>query len=134
MHCAVIVVAAGRGTRAAGAVPKQYQRIDGETVLRRSLMRFAAHPEVDAIQVVIHPDDSHRYADASADLPKLLPPVAGGNDRQDSVRAGLAALLPADPELVLVHDAARPFPSSTLISQAIAAAARHGAAVPGLPV
>jgi len=134
MQCAVIVVAAGRGMRAAGAVPKQYQRIDGESVLRRSLKLFAAHPEVALIQVVIHPDDSQHFADASHGLPKLLPAVAGGSDRQASVRAGLAALVPSGPDLVLVHDAARPFTSSALVSRAIAAAARHGAAVPGLPV
>jgi 2-C-methyl-D-erythritol 4-phosphate cytidylyltransferase/2-C-methyl-D-erythritol 2,4-cyclodiphosphate synthase len=77
-------------------------------------------------------DDVQRFEDAAAGL-KLLPPVFGGATRQASVRAGLETLVAHKPELVLVHDAARPFASRALIARAIAAA-RSGAAVPVLPV
>ncbi|MEP9378955.1 bifunctional 2-C-methyl-D-erythritol 4-phosphate cytidylyltransferase/2-C-methyl-D-erythritol 2,4-cyclodiphosphate synthase [Aquabacter sp. CN5-332] len=134
MQCAVIVVAAGRGSRTGGAVPKQYRVIGGESVLRRTLRLFAEHPGIDAVQVVIHPDDKDLFAQAGAGLPKLLAPIAGGADRQGSVKAGLDALARRAPDLVLVHDAARPFASPELVARAIAAAAEHGAAVPGVAV
>ncbi|MEW6255997.1 MAG: bifunctional 2-C-methyl-D-erythritol 4-phosphate cytidylyltransferase/2-C-methyl-D-erythritol 2,4-cyclodiphosphate synthase [Pseudomonadota bacterium] len=134
MLCAAIVVAAGRGSRAGGTVPKQYHIMDGAPVLRRALAALAAHPDIGAIQVVIHPDDEPLYRAAVAGLEKLRSPVSGGADRQASVRAGLAALGDERPDIVLVHDAARPYLSQELISRAIAAGARHGAAIPGLPV
>jgi len=129
---AAVVVAAGRGLRAGGDQPKQYRRVGGEPVIRPSLAVFAGHPEVMAVQPVIHPDDGGRFEAASADL-RLLPPVFGGATRQASVRAGLEALAARRPDVVLVHDAARPFVSVALVTQAIAAAA-SGAAVPVLPV
>ncbi len=134
MLCAAIVVAAGRGSRAGGPVPKQYHIIDGVPVLRLALAALAAHPDIGVIQVVIHPEDDSLYRSAVAGLEKLRPPVAGGADRQASVRAGLAALADDRPDIVLVHDAARPYLSQALISRAIAAGERYGAAIPGLPV
>lgn len=134
MLCAAIVVAAGRGSRAGDGLPKQYRHIGGRMVLARTLERFCRHPEVGAVQVVIHPADAALYGEAAGDLPNLLPPVAGGADRQASVLAGLEALGALAPDLVLVHDAARPFLSPALITRAIAAARTHGAAVPGLAV
>ncbi|MFG1463229.1 bifunctional 2-C-methyl-D-erythritol 4-phosphate cytidylyltransferase/2-C-methyl-D-erythritol 2,4-cyclodiphosphate synthase [Xanthobacter sp. DSM 24535] len=128
--CAVIVVAAGRGTRAGGNLPKQYHALGGESVLRRTLRLFAEHPGICAVQVVIHPDDAMRFANAAAGLPKLRAAVHGGRERQESVRAGLDALAEDAPDLVLVHDAARPFASPALIARAIVAAQIHGAAVP----
>ncbi len=133
MLCGVIVVAAGRGNRM-GGVPKQYRLIGGETVLRRTLRLFAEHSGVDWVQAVIHPDDDDLFCEASAGLPKMLAPVPGGADRQGSVRAGLEGLSASRPNLVLVHDAARPFASPALVTRAIAAAATHGAAVPALAV
>lgn len=138
MTLIAIVVAAGRGTRAGGDTPKQYQSIGGESVLTHTLRRLAGHPAVDSVLTVIHGDDSGRFDDALRPLPpamaaKMLPPVAGGATRQASVRAGLDALAAAAPDIVLVHDAARPFLSDALIARA-AAAAEIGAAVPALPV
>ncbi|MFG1393896.1 bifunctional 2-C-methyl-D-erythritol 4-phosphate cytidylyltransferase/2-C-methyl-D-erythritol 2,4-cyclodiphosphate synthase [Xanthobacter agilis] len=133
-RCIAIVVAAGRGTRAGGPVPKQYRLVGGQSVLRQTLQLFAAHPEVSGVLTVIHKDDSDLFAEAAADLPKMLAPVAGGATRQDSVRAGLHALAAQSPCSVLVHDAARPFASPALISRAIAATARYDAAIPVLPV
>jgi 2-C-methyl-D-erythritol 4-phosphate cytidylyltransferase/2-C-methyl-D-erythritol 2,4-cyclodiphosphate synthase len=130
---AAVVVAAGRGLRAGGDVPKQYRTVGDRPVIRPSLATLATHPQIGAVQPVIHLDDKGLFEAASAGL-SLLPPVAGGASRQASVRAGLEALAPRRPEIVLVHDAARPFASPALIARAIEAAARSGAAVPVLPV
>ena len=131
---AAVVVAAGRGYRAGGDMPKQYRAIAGEPVIRPTLTAFLLHPQVDAVQPVIHPDDADAFRAATAGLDNLLPPVPGGATRQASVRAGLRALRAAAPELVLIHDAARPFLSGDLISRAIAAAKQHGAAVPAIAI
>jgi 2-C-methyl-D-erythritol 4-phosphate cytidylyltransferase/2-C-methyl-D-erythritol 2,4-cyclodiphosphate synthase len=130
---AAVVVAAGRGLRAGGDVPKQYRPILGEPVIRPSLVALAEHDGIAAVQPVIHPDDAALFRAASQGL-DLLPPVNGGALRQASVRAGLEALEPRCPDLVLVHDAARPFASAALIARAIAAARASGAAIPVVPV
>jgi 2-C-methyl-D-erythritol 4-phosphate cytidylyltransferase/2-C-methyl-D-erythritol 2,4-cyclodiphosphate synthase len=130
---AAIIVAGGRGTRASGPRPKQYLTLGHEAVVRWSLATFAKHPQIGAVQPVIHPDDTELFEMASAGL-TLRPAVAGGSTRQSSVRAGLAALADHKPEIVLVHDAARPFASAALVSRAIAAAKATGAAIPALPV
>jgi 2-C-methyl-D-erythritol 4-phosphate cytidylyltransferase / 2-C-methyl-D-erythritol 2,4-cyclodiphosphate synthase len=130
---AAVVVAAGRGLRAGGDRPKQYRQILGEPVIRPSLAALATHGDISLVQPVVHPDDAALYQTAIAGL-DLLAAVPGGATRQASVRAGLEALAPRRPELVLVHDAARPFASAALITRAIAAARASGAAVPVLPV
>jgi 2-C-methyl-D-erythritol 4-phosphate cytidylyltransferase/2-C-methyl-D-erythritol 2,4-cyclodiphosphate synthase len=130
---AAVIVAAGRGARVGGQEPKQFRPFAGQTALRMTLERFAGHSGVSLVQPVIHPDDRERYADEAAGL-TLLPPVSGGTMRQESVRAGLDALAPKAPDIVLVHDAARPFASHSLISRSIAAAGEFGAAIPALEV
>jgi 2-C-methyl-D-erythritol 4-phosphate cytidylyltransferase/2-C-methyl-D-erythritol 2,4-cyclodiphosphate synthase len=127
---ATIVVAAGRGQRAGGALPKAYRHIGGEPMIRLSLGLFSRHDEVGLVQPVIHPDDASLYAGQTAGF-DLLPAVFGGETRQASVRAGLEALIPHRPHIVLVHDAARPFASAALVSRAVAAAV-NGAAIPGV--
>ena len=104
---AAVVVAAGRGSRAGGDLPKQFQSIGGEPMIRRSLAMLVEHPEIGAVQPVIHRDDVAMFVAAAAELP-LLPHVFGGLTRQTSVRAGLEALAEQKPDIVLVHDAARP--------------------------
>jgi 2-C-methyl-D-erythritol 4-phosphate cytidylyltransferase / 2-C-methyl-D-erythritol 2,4-cyclodiphosphate synthase len=131
---AAVVVAAGRGQRAGGDIPKQYRKIAGTPAIRPTLSAFSAHPLVDLVQPVIHPADNDLFRTASGGLAKLLGPVSGGETRQTSVHAGLQALQVHGPEIVLIHDAARPFLSSALISRAIEAAKAHGAAVPGIAV
>ena len=133
IRVAAVIVAAGRGTRAGMAYPKQYRTLNGAPIVRDSLRAFAAHPEVDLVQPVIHADDAARFAAATAGL-GLAAPVSGAATRQGSVRAGLEALQRSAPQIVLVHDAARPFVSDALVSRAIAAAGAHGAAIPALPV
>ena len=130
---AAVVVAAGRGLRAGGDLPKQYRDVLGEPVIRSSLALFARHDAISFVQPVIHPDDAALFQAASAGL-DLLPPVDGGALRQASVRAGLEALRAHAPDLVLVHDAARPFASHALVTRAIAAARASRAAVPVIGV
>ncbi len=136
---AILVVAAGRGARVGGAIPKQYLRLAGRSLLTHTLERLLASDPAARVLVVTHPEDAALYAasvGALGDAARVLAPVHGGATRQDSVRAGLAALarLSAPPQLVLIHDGARPFPSAALIARAKAAAAQNGAAVPGSPV
>ena len=130
---AAVVVAAGRGLRAGGDLPKQYRKLAGEPVIRSCLSLFAWHGEIAAVQAVIHPDDQASFDAAAAGL-RLLPAVPGGATRQASVRAGLEALSARAPDIVLVHDAARPFCSAELVSRAIVACAATGAAIPALEV
>jgi 2-C-methyl-D-erythritol 4-phosphate cytidylyltransferase/2-C-methyl-D-erythritol 2,4-cyclodiphosphate synthase len=105
--CVALIVAAGRGSRFGGDLPKQYRRLGGVPLLRHSLETFRRHPRVTAVRAVIHPDDRARYDEAAAGL-DLLPPVDGGAERQDSVRLGLESVADLPPDMVLIHDAARP--------------------------
>jgi 2-C-methyl-D-erythritol 4-phosphate cytidylyltransferase/2-C-methyl-D-erythritol 2,4-cyclodiphosphate synthase len=130
---AAVVVAAGRGFRAGGDGPKQYREVGGEPVIRTSLKGLAGHPGIAMVQPVIHPDDRDLFRAAAAGL-GVLEPVFGGATRQASVRAGLEALSSRRPDLVLVHDAARPFASAALIARGIAAARASGAAIPAVAV
>jgi 2-C-methyl-D-erythritol 4-phosphate cytidylyltransferase/2-C-methyl-D-erythritol 2,4-cyclodiphosphate synthase len=130
---AAVIVAAGRGLRAGGNLPKQYRELAGEPVIRSSLSLFAWHGQIGAVQAVIHPDDRGSYEAAAKGL-RLLPPVSGGTSRQASVRAGLEALSARAPDIVLIHDAARPFCSTELVSRAIVACGATGAAIPALEV
>jgi 2-C-methyl-D-erythritol 4-phosphate cytidylyltransferase/2-C-methyl-D-erythritol 2,4-cyclodiphosphate synthase len=137
----ILVVAGGRGSRAGEGSPKQYRALLGKSVLARTLQSaHAAAPEA-ALIVAIHADDAELYAASVAELSaearaRLLQPAIGGATRQASVRNGLEALarLSPAPEIVLIHDAARPFGDAALFRRAIAAAKAHGAAVPALPL
>jgi 2-C-methyl-D-erythritol 4-phosphate cytidylyltransferase/2-C-methyl-D-erythritol 2,4-cyclodiphosphate synthase len=126
---AALIVAAGRGERAGG--PKQYRALAGRAVLRRSAEAFAARASL--VQVVIGADQAGDYNTAMAGFDALLP-VGGGETRQQSVRNGLEALAKHAPDLVLIHDAARPLVSPALIEHVIAALAQAEAAIPLLPV
>src|SRR5580700_1674326 len=131
---AAVVVAAGRGERAGGGVPKQYRDIAGEPMLRATLLGLLGHPGIGLVQPVIYPGDEATYRGAVAGLQNLPAPVAGGATRQASVRAGLEALVKSAPDIVLIHDAARPFVTAALIDRAIAAGKSAGAAVPGIAI
>ena len=130
--CALIV-AAGRGVRFGGALPKQYLLLGGQSVLRHAVAAFATHPRIDAVQVVIRHEDRGMFDEAMTGL-SVLPPVPGGAERQDSVRLGLEALVRYAPERVLIHDGARPFPDPALIDRVIDALDRAAAAIPALPL
>ena len=133
MRVAAIIAAGGRGARIGGAVPKQFLRIGARTMLQEALRPFDESPRVGEIVVALPPDV------ASAPTPPLLftatplQVVAGGNRRQDSVAAGLQRVS-AGTDIVVVHDAARPFCTVELIARTIDAAVAAGAAVPALQV
>ena len=137
MTAAVLIVAAGRGARAGrdGLAPKQFALLAGRTVLARAIAPFDACPAITSITVVIHPDDHELYAASNlGDFTKLTPPVTGGATRQDSVRFGLEALGAAAPDVVLIHDAARPFVSQDIIARVLAALADHDGALAAVPL
>ena len=128
-HIAALIVAAGRGTRAGGAIPKQYQELVNVPVVARTAGVFRAHEKVASVTVVIHPDDEALARDA---LPEGIM-VLGGATRAASVAAGLAAL-PEGTTHVLIHDGARPLVSTALISRVISALTKADAAAPARPV
>src|SRR5579864_5185649 len=130
---AAILVAAGRGLRAGAGGPKQYRSIGGQAVIYRAMEPFSSHPQVCVVQPVVNPDDAAMFDDAVRGL-RHAPPARGGATRQASVRAGLEALAASKPDIVLIHDAARPFFSGALIDRAIAAGSAAGAAVPGIAI
>ncbi|WP_424362388.1 bifunctional 2-C-methyl-D-erythritol 4-phosphate cytidylyltransferase/2-C-methyl-D-erythritol 2,4-cyclodiphosphate synthase [Methylocystis parvus] len=140
MEIAILVVAGGRGSRAGEGLPKQYRSLAGMTVLARTLRAMQVGSPGAKVKVVIHPDDRALYASSVAELSEaeqavLSPPALGGASRQESVRNGLEAIArEGPPEIVLIHDAARPFSDPALMARAINAARAHGAAVPGVPV
>ena len=130
---AAVIVAAGRGLRAGTGGPKQYRSIGGQTVIFRAMEPFCRHPQLFAVQPVVNPDDIQMFQDAVCGLSHASP-TEGGATRQASVHAGLEALAPQKPDIVLIHDAARPFVSQGLISRAIDAVKPTGAAVPTIAV
>jgi len=133
--CIALVVGAGRGHRFGGDLPKQYARIGGKTVIGLSMQAFTGHPGVDAVRAVIHSDDRNLYDDAVRDVSgALLDPVNGGASRQESVRLGLESLSGHSPDLVLIHDAARPFVDHGVVDRVLASLQTGPGAIPALPV
>ena len=128
-----LIVSAGRGQRIAGTIPKQYALLGAETVLSQTVRRFVSHSKVDAVRVVIHPDDEELYKSATTDF-DLLPPVFGGSVRQDSVRLGLESLGELCPSNVLIHDSVRPFVSDSIIDNILEELLNGRSCIPGLPV
>jgi 2-C-methyl-D-erythritol 4-phosphate cytidylyltransferase / 2-C-methyl-D-erythritol 2,4-cyclodiphosphate synthase len=128
-----LVLAAGKGKRLPGDAPKQYRDLGGVPVLRHSLDAFARHARIDAVRVVHDPADRAHYDRAASGL-RLLDPVAGGAERQDSVRLGLESLEARKPARVLIHDGARPFPDSDLIDRLLAALEESPGAIAAIPV
>jgi 2-C-methyl-D-erythritol 4-phosphate cytidylyltransferase/2-C-methyl-D-erythritol 2,4-cyclodiphosphate synthase len=136
LKTAALIVAGGRGTRASSALPKQYTRIGGTSVLAHTLGAFLEHPGIDLVQVVIGAGDAARYTVAVEGLggDRLLPPVHGGPTRQASVRHGLEALKAHAPDRVLIHDAVRPFVTADIVDRVLEALARTSGAIAALPL
>ena len=135
----LLIVAGGRGVRLGADRPKQYLTCAGRPLIVHTLQALAASFPFSAVTVVIRPDDRVLYGQAVAHLAASVaaaigPPAIGGATRQQSVLAGLEALAAADLDIVLIHDAVRPFPSGALVVRAIEAAERHGAAAPGTAI
>ncbi|HET6224255.1 MAG TPA: bifunctional 2-C-methyl-D-erythritol 4-phosphate cytidylyltransferase/2-C-methyl-D-erythritol 2,4-cyclodiphosphate synthase [Dongiaceae bacterium] len=131
--CVALVVAAGSGQRFGGEVPKQYLPLAGRPVIRHALETLAGHPGIGAVRVVLNPDHRPLYDEAVTGL-KLLPPVAGGASRQESVLNGLESLAGLKPDYVLIHDAARPFVTRGIIDRTLASLATGPAALVAVPV
>jgi 2-C-methyl-D-erythritol 4-phosphate cytidylyltransferase / 2-C-methyl-D-erythritol 2,4-cyclodiphosphate synthase len=125
---AAIIVAAGRGLRAGGDLPKQWQMLAGDHVSAHSIKAFVGL--VDRIVLVIHPDDHAR----ASQLGDILQIVEGGATRDQSVRNALEALDGSSVTRVLIHDGARPLVSVDLIARLLAALDHHKGAAPALPV
>ena len=128
-----LIVAAGRGHRFGGEMPKQYTRLDGAPVLRHTVMAFLSQPKIDHVRVVIHPDDIGLYEAATEGL-GLKTPIFGGEERQDSVRLGLQQIADDAPDFVLIHDGARPYISSDVITRVLDALGSAAGAIPTLPL
>ncbi len=130
---ALIILAAGSGSRAGGSTAKQFQSFGGKSVLRHTLDAFRGHPAISTTCVVIGAGQEESYREAATGL-DLSSPVTGGATRQESGHRGLQALAPAPPSNVLIHDAARPFVSHDLVSRVIAGLDHHAGVVPAMPV
>ena len=130
MKTAAIIVAAGRGTRAGGPLPKQWQILGGRPVAAHAMARFAAHPSITQLVLVLHPDDVDTALWPRHPAAQI---VTGGETRAASVRAGLEAL-GADIDQVLIHDAARPLVSSALLDRVLEALQTHQGAAPAVKV
>ena len=133
--CTALIVAAGRGSRFGGPVPKQYAAWEGQPVLRHTIQALQASPAITGVQVVISPADEGLYEAATAGL-GLPSPVAGGVSRQQSVLKGLERLEASAPDFVAIHDAARPFVRADDVAACLAAAQRTGVdgALLGIPL
>ena len=129
MTLATIIVAAGRGTRAGGPLPKQWQRINGRMVADWTIDLFLPFGPV---VLVINPDDTHIADTLEARASITL--ADGASDRTGSVRAGLEELTDTQPAKVLIHDVARPCTPTDVIKAVVASLETQKAAAPALPV
>ena len=131
-----LVPAAGRGLRMGGAVAKQFLSIGGEPLIVQSLRVLQAAPVIDHIILAV-PSSDIGYCEseivARHRLTKVTKVLAGGAERQDSVRYALAHV-PMDTDIVLIHDAVRPFLTQRMIDEVVAAAKKDGAAIVALPM
>ncbi|HEX6742109.1 MAG TPA: bifunctional 2-C-methyl-D-erythritol 4-phosphate cytidylyltransferase/2-C-methyl-D-erythritol 2,4-cyclodiphosphate synthase [Sphingomicrobium sp.] len=130
MTVTALIVAAGRGSRMGGDVPKQYRAIGGKPVLRWAVEPFLRHRAIRDVRVVVAPGHDGLAAGALNGC-AVGPLVEGGAERSDSVRAGLRSI---DSDAVLIHDAARPFCTAAVIDRLLAALEFHEGAAPVIPV
>jgi 2-C-methyl-D-erythritol 4-phosphate cytidylyltransferase / 2-C-methyl-D-erythritol 2,4-cyclodiphosphate synthase len=134
MKIIVIIVAAGRGTRLGGKIPKQYMKIAGKSLLRHSIDTFHNHIDVDEICVVYNKADHFLYEKSIKGL-QILHSVEGGLTRQESVFNGLNAIKSINPDIALIHDAARAFVDQGTITRVINKIKATGdGVIPALPV
>lgn len=132
----VVIVAAGRGERMGDAAngPKQYRTIGGRAILDVTIERFARHPRIGPIVVVIHADDTRCFDAACGHHGYRIQSVTGGDTRQASTLAGLERLSQSAPNIVLVHDGVRPFVDGALIDRVIDSVGPRSGALPALAV
>ena len=130
MTLTALIVAAGKGERAGGGVPKQFRLLGGKPVLRWAVQSLIRHPAVQSVRVVIG-KGQRDLAFAALDGLDVGDPIEGGAERADSVRAGLSAI---QGEAVLVHDAARPFCPAAVVDRLVASLEFYEGAAPVLAV
>jgi 2-C-methyl-D-erythritol 4-phosphate cytidylyltransferase/2-C-methyl-D-erythritol 2,4-cyclodiphosphate synthase len=128
-----IIVAAGGGKRMGGNLPKQFLPLAGRPLLDRSLSAFTGSPRIDGIVLALPPSLSNEVKESYQQVAKVIAVVDGGAERQDSVRNALT-VVPEEAEIILVHDAVRPFVSQDLLDRCVELAEEHGAVVPVVPV
>lgn len=145
MKVIVIIPAAGLGTRMASAAKdrkpaatKQFAELNGKPILIRTLLNFAAHPQVDEIYIALRKEEiapfRERMDRGGPEILKKRPVLLeGGEHRQQSVANALAKVSAGADDVVLVHDAVRPFVTSEIIHDVITAAQKYGAAIAGVP-
>jgi len=138
---AVVIPAAGSGTRMKAARNKVLLPLEGEPLFLRALRLFAGHPAVDRIVLVVGTEEMaavekmlKKYGESLGHRNKVQPLVTGGAERQDSVANGLEFLAGEPPEWVLVHDGARPFCTSALVGRVLGGLHIHPAVVPALSI
>ena len=136
MSVSAIVVAGGKGIRMGGSTRKQYMLLAGKPIVCHTLDVFDACPGIDEIILVVPPDDlsvcSEKWL-SSLTLHKKIHVVAGGVERQDSVYRGIQAVSGRQCEIVVIHDAVRPFICSRMIAACISEARISGACIVGMP-
>ena len=126
-----LIVAAGKGERAGGGVPKQFRKLAGKALIAHAYDSLARHPAIDGMAVVVAEGQEQSLHDALAGRP-IVAMAPGGATRRLSVKSGLEAGRAAD--RVLIHDAARPFVPTQVAERLLAALANHAGAVPVLPI
>jgi len=134
MSVLAIIPAAGTGVRMGGGIPKQFLSLEGVPIFVHTLRKFAASDAIDDIFLALRPEDMER-AQIDVEREHLAKPVrlvGGGATRQETVARALAEAPPAT-EVVVVHDAVRPFIELALIQRVVEAAAKDGAAILGIP-
>ena len=134
MSVVAIIPAAGAGLRMGGGTPKQFLSLEGIPIFVHTLRKFAATPVIDEILLALRAEDMERAArDVEREhFTKSVRLVSGGATRQATVARGLAEF-PVDTEIVLVHDAVRPFVEIDMIERVVEAARKDGAAILGIP-
>ena len=129
-----LIVAAGDGVRMQSPeqdIPKQYQKLANSPVLRHSAQAFIHNPKIDKVRIIFNPKHQELYDASVGDL-DLLPPVAGGKTRQESVYLGLQSIAEFSPQNVLIHDAARPLVNDNIIFDVISGLTKSNAAIPAI--
>ncbi|PIP71510.1 MAG: 2-C-methyl-D-erythritol 4-phosphate cytidylyltransferase [Nitrospinae bacterium CG22_combo_CG10-13_8_21_14_all_47_10] len=134
MKVCAVIPAGGQGTRMGGAVPKQFQALRGKPILHYTLQTLQESGLIDSLVLVVPERElENTCSDWLGHPPVVKQVVAGGEKRQDSVFNGFQAL-PADTDIVLVHDGVRPFLSRKMIQETIHVAEQYGAAITAIPV
>lgn len=136
MEVVGMIVAAGRGSRAGGKLPKQYEACKRTRMLSITITALLKSMKLDAIIVVINPLDINLYIDSTKDISdnRLLPYCYGGPERSESVKLGLEAIEKYNPKKVLIHDAARPYITTETISRVLESLKTNIAVLPVLPI